>query len=174
MGFTIKRVLRRVLRRGSEKGVSRRCLERPPVEYAPLGVRPKRACQQVLRKRVSNTRKNPRAHKNKIGTSTPPPSKKLRTPPPPLKGGILWAWGLSSRKTQKIPGGHKIGAAISGPRIAGGTFYGHEAFTESNYYSVMIGVVLSWKPRKFRLQLQFFSLCCVGITPHFSIITSIF
>ena len=42
MGFTVKkRVLRRVLRRGSEKGVSRRCLERPLGEYAPLGVRPK-------------------------------------------------------------------------------------------------------------------------------------
>ena len=40
MGFTVKKVLRRVLRRGSEKGVSRRCLERPLVEYAPLGVRP--------------------------------------------------------------------------------------------------------------------------------------
>ena len=41
MGFTVKkRVLRRVLRRGSEKRVSRRCLERPLVEYAPLGVRP--------------------------------------------------------------------------------------------------------------------------------------
>ena len=40
MGFTVKRVLRRVLRRGSEKGVSRRCLERPLGEYAPLGVRP--------------------------------------------------------------------------------------------------------------------------------------
>ena len=41
-------------------------------------------------------------------------------PPPPLKGGILWAWGLSSRKNQKILGAHKIGAAMSGPRIAGG------------------------------------------------------
>ena len=40
MGFTVKRVLRRVLRRGSEKGLSRRCLERPLEEYAPLGVRP--------------------------------------------------------------------------------------------------------------------------------------
>ena len=40
MDFTKKRVLRRVLRRGSEKRVSRRCLERPLVEYAPLGVRP--------------------------------------------------------------------------------------------------------------------------------------
>ena len=41
MGFTVKRVLRRVLRRGSEKGVSRRCLERRLEEYAPLGVRPR-------------------------------------------------------------------------------------------------------------------------------------
>ena len=40
MGFTVNRVLRRVLRRGSEKAVSRRCLERPLVECAPLGVRP--------------------------------------------------------------------------------------------------------------------------------------
>ena len=35
------RVPRRVLRRGSEKGVSRRCLERPLGEYDSLGVRPK-------------------------------------------------------------------------------------------------------------------------------------
>ena len=41
MGFySKKRVLRRVLRRGSGKAVSRRCLEHPPDEYAPLGVRP--------------------------------------------------------------------------------------------------------------------------------------
>ena len=38
--YSSKRVLSRVLRRGSEKGVSRRCLERPLEEYAPLGVRP--------------------------------------------------------------------------------------------------------------------------------------
>ena len=35
MGFTVKRVLRRVLRRGSVKGVSRRCLE-PPWRVRPL------------------------------------------------------------------------------------------------------------------------------------------
>ena len=29
--------------------------------------------------------------------------------------------------------------------------------------NVRIGAVLPWKPRIFRLQLQFFSLCCVGI-----------
>ena len=40
--------------------------------------------------------KNPHAHKNQIGTSTR---------------------GFSSRKSQKMPGAHKIGAAISGPRI---------------------------------------------------------
>ena len=38
--YSKKRVLRRVLRRGSEKGVSRRCLEPPLAEYAPLGLRP--------------------------------------------------------------------------------------------------------------------------------------
>ena len=67
----------------------------------------------------TNIRKNPHAHKNKIGTSTPPLPKKPR---PPLKGGILWASGFSSRKNQKMPGAHKIGAATSGPRIAGGNF----------------------------------------------------
>ena len=40
----LKRVLRRVLREGFEKGVSRRCVERPLGEYAPLGVRPKNRC----------------------------------------------------------------------------------------------------------------------------------
>ena len=61
---------------------------------------------------------NPHAHKNKIGTSTP----LLKNPRTPPKGGILWAWGFSSRKNQKMPGAHKIGAAISGPRITGGNF----------------------------------------------------
>ena len=32
----------------------------------------------------------------------------------------FYGHGVSSRKSQKIQGGHKIGAAISGPRIAGG------------------------------------------------------
>ena len=36
MGSTVKRVLRR----GSEKGISRRCQERPLEEYAPLGRAP--------------------------------------------------------------------------------------------------------------------------------------
>ena len=40
MGFTVKRVLRRVLSRGSEKGVSRRCIVRPLGEYALFGVCP--------------------------------------------------------------------------------------------------------------------------------------
>ena len=48
MGFTVKRVLRRVLR--SEKGVSRRCLERPLGEYAPLGVSSKHYLQKQARK----------------------------------------------------------------------------------------------------------------------------
>ena len=66
-------------------------------------------------------RKNPHAHKNKIGTSTPS-SKKNPTPPPPPKRRNLWAWRFSSRKNPKMPGAHKIGAAISGPRVTGGNF----------------------------------------------------
>ena len=54
----------------------------------------------------------------KIKLALPPPSKKNRKPP--LKGGILWALWFSCRKNQKMPGAQKIGAAISGPRIAGG------------------------------------------------------
>ena len=38
MAFTVKRVLRRVRRRGSQKEFSRRCLERRLGEYGPLGV----------------------------------------------------------------------------------------------------------------------------------------
>ena len=47
MGFAVKRVLRRVLRRGSEKAISRRCLEGPLREYGPLGVRPRAANPQI-------------------------------------------------------------------------------------------------------------------------------
>ena len=38
--------------------------------------------------------------------------------------------GFSCRKNAFLPGVHKIGAAISGPRIAGRKFYGHEDFSE--------------------------------------------
>ena len=36
--------------------------------------------------------------------------------------------GFSCRKNAEIPGAHKIGAAISGPRIAEKNVYGHECF----------------------------------------------
>ena len=78
---------------------------------------------------LSLVKKNPRAHRNKIGT---PPTPNLKNPKyPPLKRGILWTWRFSCREKAKIPGAHKIGAPISGPRIAGKTFYGHEMFLTS-------------------------------------------
>ena len=67
--------------------------------------------------------KNPRTHK-KNWHFHPRPFQESPTPPP-LKGGILWAWGFSSRKNQAMPGAHKIGAANSGRK-----FYGHHAFSE--------------------------------------------
>ena len=42
MGFTVKKGSEK----GSEKAVSRMCLEGPLVEYAPLGVRPKQRQKQ--------------------------------------------------------------------------------------------------------------------------------
>ena len=60
-------------------------------------------------------RKKPHAHKNKIGTSTPL-LKKTRTPPPPKRRNFM-GMGVSSRKNQKMPGAHKIGAAVSGPDL---------------------------------------------------------
>ena len=62
--------------------------------------------------------KNPRAHKNQIGTPLPPQTQHI-TPP---KRGILWTWKCSCRKNAEILGAHKIGAAISGPRIADTNF----------------------------------------------------
>ena len=49
----------------------------------------------------------------------PPPPSKRKTDPPPLRREILWAWGFPAERTKKTPGAHKIGAPISGPRIAG-------------------------------------------------------
>ena len=73
--------------------------------YAPTSPPPTTAVSQ----------KNPRAHKNKIGTSPPPPN-------PPPKKEEFYGHGFSCRKNAFFPGVHKIGAAISGPRIADTNF----------------------------------------------------
>ena len=82
---------------------------------------------RIAQIRVANCRaiyqKNPCAHKNRIGT--PPPPKTQNTPP--LKRGILWAWVFPAER-KHFSRGPYIGTAISGPRIAGKTFYGHEIF----------------------------------------------
>ena len=56
-------------------------------------------------------------HKNKIGTPPPPPPK-----PPPPKKEEFYGHRFSCRKNAFFPGVHKIGAAISGPRIADTNF----------------------------------------------------
>ena len=75
---------------------------------------------------LAQNRKNPHAHKNQIGTSTPPPSKKTQNPP--LKGGISWAWGFSCRKNQKMPGAHIKLAQPFPAQNYGRKFYGHHVF----------------------------------------------
>ena len=64
------------------------------------------------------SQKNPRAHK--IKSALPPPQ--TQNTPPPLKRGSLWTWRFSCTRKAIFPGAHKIGAAISGPRIADTTF----------------------------------------------------
>ena len=56
----------------------------------------------------------------KIKSALPPPPQ-TQSPPPP-KRGILWTWRFCCRKSAEILGVHKIGAAISGPRIADTNF----------------------------------------------------
>ena len=62
--------------------------------------------------------KNPRAHKNKIGTSPPPPNPKY----PPPKNEEFFGHRFSCRKNAFFPGVHNIGAAFFGPRIADTNF----------------------------------------------------
>ena len=70
--------------------------------------------------------KNPRAHKNKIGT------------PPPLKRGISRTW-FFLQKERIFPGVHKIGAPISGPRIADTNFTDTRIFVTLVVYTRYVG-----------------------------------
>ena len=76
--------------------------------------------ESQIRKLFKN-QKNPRAHKNKIGTSPPPPPN-LKYPPPPHKTRNFMDMGFPAERTHFFPGVHKIGAAISVPRIADTNF----------------------------------------------------
>ena len=69
-----------------------------------------------IRGKNCNTQKNLRAYKNKIGIPPPPP-KNPKHPPPPKTRTILWTQ-VFLQKERIFPGAHKIGARISGPRIA--------------------------------------------------------
>ena len=66
----------------------------------------------------------------KIKSALPPP-KKPQTPntPPPKRRNFV-DMVFFCRKNAFFRGAHKIGAAISGPRIADKKFYGHEDFSE--------------------------------------------
>ena len=58
MGFAVKGVLRRVLRSGSEKAVSKRCPVCPLGEYDPLGVRPDKKKTNQARKHINSGGEN--------------------------------------------------------------------------------------------------------------------
>ena len=87
--------------------------------------------------------KNPRAHKNKIGT---PPPKKKNPNTPPLKRGILWTW-FFLQKERIFPGVHKIGVPISGPRIADTNFTDTRIFLKCTLrcFRAIILIVKVWR-----------------------------
>ena len=58
----------------------------------------------------------------------PPPPQTQNTPSPKTRNFMDMAFFL--QKERIFPGVHKIGAAISGPRITDKHFYGHEDFSE--------------------------------------------
>ena len=80
-----------------------------------------RGCYWKINRNPPNFQKNPRAHKNKIGTPPPPPPQNPKIPPPP-KREEFYGQGFFLQKECIFPGTHKIGAAISGPRIADKNF----------------------------------------------------
>ena len=61
--------------------------------------------------------------------------------------------GFSSRKNQKMPGAHKSGAAISGPRIAGGKLMDSRRFFSRKWVFVkLLKWVRSGLKKGFRVQ----------------------
>ena len=71
--------------------------------------------------------------KIKSALPPPPPAQKKTnsvTPSPPKPRNFM-GMGFYCRKNAIFPGAHKIGAAISGPRIADKTLYGPVDFSDS-------------------------------------------
>ena len=95
--------------------------------------------------------KNPRTHKNKIGTSPPPPNPKY---PPPPKTRNFMDMAFPAERTQFFPGVHKIGAAISGPRIA-----------DTNFTDTRIFLILN-KPQEFPCKALRNLLAALISNPH--------
>ena len=70
-------------------------------------------------------RKNPRAHKNKIGTPPPPPQK-----PPPKKEEFYGHGFFQQKERIFFKASIKLAQPFSGPRIGGHEFYGHKDFSD--------------------------------------------
>ena len=98
----------------------------------------------TTRKR-SDSQKNPRAHKNKIGT--PPPKKTQNTPP--LKGGILWTWGFACRKNAFFQAPVKLAHPFPAPATlsCGQKFYGHEDFLIFHFQAELPHLLLTTRKR---------------------------
>ena len=75
-----------------------------------------------------NIRKNPHAHKNKIGTSTPPPF--LRNPqntPLPKRRNFMGMGAFQQKEPKKCQALIKLAQPFPAPKYCGRKFYGHHA-----------------------------------------------
>ena len=79
--------------------------------------------------RELNHRKNPHAHKNNIGTSTPPFPK---SPRPPPKTRNFMGVGVFQQKEPKNARCPQNWRSLFRPQNYGRNNYGHEAFTETS------------------------------------------
>ena len=96
--------------------------------------------------------KNPRAHKNKIGT--PPPPKTQNTPPPPPKKAEFYGHGFFLQKERIFPGVHKIGAPFPAPELQTKHFTDTRIFLR-NFQSISLDI--------FNRVGLFYLRVCVGL-----------
>ena len=87
----------------------------------------------------SGVSETPHAHSNKIRTSNPPPpSQKNHEPPLRMRNFMGMGKTFQRKEPKKSLCAHKIGAAISGPRVAGGKITDIRLFL-SVFHNLFIG-----------------------------------
>ena len=107
-----------------------------------------RMIQQIISQTQPRFGKIPKPMKVELALPPPP----LPKSPPPKTRNFM-GMGFSSRKNQKMPGAHKICAAISSPRIAGGKITDMRLFSSERLASNLL-----W-PRRWHSDSKMRQVC---------------